>query len=150
MMIRKGRMRRGKSGECWVCSERPALGQNTMIHWSICLFIRIEFQEKLKHIMVKLYLLPFYHQVSRNTGYSFLYIQLLFKHWWKKPIYYCFHDNESLLLGRSIYACGYAWIFLWFKYGFVPYLLYPWRYSSEEPWSTEAVAARWQYKGPCG
>ena len=27
---------------------------------------------------------------------------------------------------------------------------YPWRYSSEEPRPTEAVAARWQYRGPCG
>ena len=26
----------------------------------------------------------------------------------------------------------------------------PWRYSSEEPRPTEVVAARWQYKGPCG
>ena len=27
--------------------------------------------------------------------------------------------------------------------------LNPWRYSSEEPRPTEAVAARWQYRGPC-
>ena len=26
----------------------------------------------------------------------------------------------------------------------------PWHYSSEEPRPTEAVAARWQYRGPCG
>ena len=30
------------------------------------------------------------------------------------------------------------------------FMLNPWRYSSEEPRPTEAVAARWQYRGPCG
>ena len=29
-------------------------------------------------------------------------------------------------------------------------LLNPWRYSPKEPRPTEAVAARWQYRGPCG
>ena len=28
--------------------------------------------------------------------------------------------------------------------------LNPWHYSSEEPRPTEVVAARWQYRGPCG
>ena len=28
--------------------------------------------------------------------------------------------------------------------------LNPWRYSSEEPTPTEAVAVRWQYRGPYG
>ena len=33
---------------------------------------------------------------------------------------------------------------------FKSYKINPWRYSSEEPRPTEAVAARWQYRGPCG
>ena len=28
--------------------------------------------------------------------------------------------------------------------------LNPWHYSPEEPRPTEAVSARWQYRGPCG
>ena len=31
MQIPKGRLRRGWSGECWICNERPALWQNIMI-----------------------------------------------------------------------------------------------------------------------
>ena len=30
------------------------------------------------------------------------------------------------------------------------FTLNPWHYSSEEPRTTEAVAARWHYRGPCG
>ena len=41
------------------------------------------------------------------------------------------------------------WVTLYAQTSIYP-LINPWRYSSEEPRPTEVVAARWQYRGPCG
>ena len=60
------------------------------------------------------------------------------------------NNNNNIIIVIIIIVTWILLLLLLLLLSLLKIKLNPWRYSSEEPRVTEAVAAKWQYMGPCG